>query len=86
MISFMTKSMSSTRPSRLILPLILLASVSCIHPKVKFQKSMLLDPLLDPAKDQALLDSVGAEPTRRLERGSAAGGSVGGATCPTCGG
>jgi len=86
MISFMTKSMSSTRPSRLILLLILLASVSCIHPKVKFQKSMLLDPLLDPAKDQALLDSVTTEPTRRTEHGNTSGGSGGGATCPTCGG
>jgi len=74
------------KPSRLILLLILLVTVSCIHPKVKFQKSMLLDPLLDPAKDKALLDSVTTEPTRRIEHGDASGGSGSGATCPTCGG
>jgi len=74
------------KPSRLILLLILLVTVSCIHPKVKFQKSMLLDPLLDPAKDQTLLDSVTTEPTRRIEHGDPSGGSGGGATCPTCGG
>jgi hypothetical protein len=47
---------------------------------------MLLDPLLDPAKDQTLLDSVTTEPTRRIEHGDPSGGSGGGATCPTCGG
>ena len=75
-----------TKVFGLVLLLILQTAVSCIHPKVKFQKSMLLDPLLDPSKDQALLNSVVAESARRLEHGSASGGAGGGATCPTCGG
>jgi hypothetical protein len=59
---------------------------ACIHPKVKFQKAKLLDPLMDPAKDRPLLDSSLAEPQRRFEKGDSATGSGTGATCPTCGG
>lgn len=62
------------------------AAASCVHPKVKFQKSMLLDPLMDPGKDGAFQQAVIADPARRIEHGSSSGAGSGGATCPTCGG
>jgi hypothetical protein len=64
----------------------LATATSCVHPKVKFQKAMLLDPLMDPAKDLPLLDSTLAGPARTVEKASASPGSPAGATCPTCGG
>ena len=59
---------------------------SCIHPKIKFQKSRLLDPMMDPAKTQGYYRSFFSEPFQMVEHGSGDLGGAMGGSCPTCGG
>ena len=70
-----------------VLPLIIgLATIGCVHPKLRFHKKRILDPMMDPAKTEGFHSSMTREPVSLHERGSAdVGDSVGG-TCPTCGG
>lgn len=83
----MTKKTRTKKIQRLAGGLVLLAMLtSCVHPKVKFQKGMLLDPLMDPAKDLPAIDAALNDPLRRVENGNTNPGSSTGATCPTCGG
>lgn len=65
----------------------LLLGGSCVHPKLRFQKAGVLDPMMDPAKTGGLLYTLGhTEVMKNTEKGaSSQGGSIG-ATCPTCGG
>ena len=85
---FMTLKTNLTSRNLVFLALLpfIAAATSCINPEVKFKKAMLLDPLMDPAKDRGFQDSVLAEPGKKLEHGNGSGTSGSGATCPTCGG
>ena len=57
----------------------------CIHPKIKFQKAALLDPMMDPAKTEGFYRSFNNEPFNMVEHGTSdPSGAVGG-SCPTCG-
>jgi hypothetical protein len=72
--------------SLLVMGLLVPAAVGCVHPRVKYHKAKLLDPMMDPAKTEGFHASFRAEPMTWNERGTAdVGGSLGG-SCPTCGG
>lgn len=59
--------------------------VSCVHPKIKYRKAKILDPMMDPAKTNGFYSSFKGEPAQWHERSaSSAGGGLGG-SCPTCG-
>lgn len=62
------------------------AMTGCIHEKIKFQKAMLLDPMMDPAKTEGFYRSLLSEPASMVEHGSGTMGEAVGGTCPTCGG
>jgi hypothetical protein len=63
-----------------------LTFTSCIHPKIKFQKAKLLDPMMDPAKTEGFYQSLLNEPASMVEHGTSSVGGAVGAACPTCGG
>lgn len=70
----------------LIFLLLVFFASACIHPQVKFRKSGLLDPMMDPAKTGGIHGGLSTEPYIWSEKGSTAAGSSTGASCPTCGG
>lgn len=64
-----------------------LTTNACIHPKVKYRKSALLDPMMDPSKTADMTGSLmNTETSAGIEKGSLSGddGSLG-SSCPTCG-
>jgi len=72
---------------RVLTAFFVLAGLSaCIHPKVKFHKQRLLDPMMDPAKTGGFQGAFGSDPQQFSEKGSTETGGALGGSCPTCGG
>ena len=71
-----------------LVTIFILATIAqgCATEQIRFRKARLLDPMMDPAKTTGFHQSMNAEPTLKIEKGSSdIGGNVG-ASCPTCGG
>lgn len=74
--------------TRIVLTLLvgMLPLSGCVHPRVKYHKAKLLDPMMDPAKTEGFSSSLKGEPSTWNERGSGEVGGALGGSCPTCGG
>ena len=59
-------------------------TAGCVHPKIKYRKAGLLDPMMDPAKTGGLYSGVLSEPSSWHEKGSGEAGAALGGSCPTC--
>lgn len=65
----------------------LVLATGCVHPKVKFQKSHLLDPTMDPQKTGGFYNgATDSAMTNTPERAQIGGSGSASTTCPTCGG